>query len=328
MENKQNKKIKSFAVSTISKMEDVHPMDAKNYSRMKYGDPIATRRSAIQITSHLFRQPEITKYIHADKTIFITSSAYGYVPTASYSVTREVTKLLAASGVKIDRIKFVRNGDFSTNHYGTLSAEERAKKMTSRNIHLTEEDLVKIKDGFVLVIDDIAITGSHERKIHEILSQTEARDWAFIYLYKLDTELGNKIPETEEHLNRADIKTVLDLIPFFRIYTEYDLKLRLNSRVLKFILTTEPESFYDVSHDVAVKHLKEFFALIDDKILADVYRAAMSPDGYHADPKFAEGLHILREEILERRGLSRLFNKIMASIEENLNKETETPVLA
>ena len=183
---------------------------------MKYGDPIATRRSAIQVASHLFRQPEITKYIHANKTIIITSSAFGYLPTASYAVTREVTKLLNSSGVKTDRIKFIRSGDFSTNHYGTLSANDRAEKMANRNIYLSETDQKKIKDGFVLVIDDIAITGSHERKLHDILLKTEARDWAFLYLYKMDEHLGSKIPETEEWLNRAEIKHVLDLFLWHR----------------------------------------------------------------------------------------------------------------
>lgn len=300
----------SFASRYITRTEDLSIHDRKLYSRMKYGDPIATKQAAIQITAEILRHHLIIEKIRSGETVLVTSSAFGVIPTASYAITREVTKLLAASGVKVGRIKFQRRGDFGTNDYGSLTAEERDRKMNSRKMDLSDEDKRKVKGGFILIIDDINVTGSHEKKLHELLCQTEAENWAFVYQYKLDKDLAAARPETEELLNRAQILTVLDLLPFFRTYpASSDMKLRLNSRALKFILSTEPESKYDVDQQTKIGHLMKFFGTIEDEILVQIFRATFSADGYHTDPKFTDGIRVLGEAVLERQNLHRLFKR-------------------
>ncbi len=313
-----HREIKNFAVASITEVDTLSQEDIHAYSRMKYGDPIATKRLAIQLTAKILTHPETARCIHSGEPIVVTSSAFGIVPTASYALTREVTKLLIASGVKVERIKFNRQGDFATNHYGTLTAAERTKKMASRKISLKDDDRKRVAGRFVVVIDDINVTGSHERKLNQVLSQTDARDWAFAYLYFLDRDLSATKPETEEYLNRAEIKTVLDLLDFFRIYPNgTGLKTRLNSRALKFILSTEPESEYDVDHRTKIEHLKIFFGRIEDEILAQIYQAANSPDCYSQDPKFADGINLLYAEILKRNTISRLFRRQASFIQAN-----------
>ena len=253
-------KPKRLAAKIIFKTENLHDFETKMYSRMKYGDPVATKRIALHLASAITNHPFVQKLIISEEPILITSSAFGVIPTASYSVAREVTKLLQSLDVKHDRIKFERGGDFATNHYGTMTADERSAAMKKRQIFLSKTDKEKIKNKHVLIIDDISVTGSHEKKLHQLLSESGAKDWIFAYYYLLGKKIAAQSPETEEDLNRSEIRTVLDLIPFFKDYSKNTgYKLRLNSRVLKFILTTTPESIYDVDAYTKEAHLKYFF---------------------------------------------------------------------
>lgn len=314
--------VKSFAVIEITDIKTIGTEEARLYSRMKYGDPIATRRIALMIAAEILKRPETCRYINAGETIYISSSAYGAVPTASHAISKEVEKLLFSADIKVKRIKFHRKGDFATNHYGTLGVEERAAKMTSRKIFLRPRDQERIKGQFVLIVDDINVTGSHERKLHDVLSQTGACDWAFAYAYRLDKGLAAQKPETEEYLNRAAVKSVFDLVPFFRTYPHCSrLKLHLNSRVLKFILSTKPEGWYDVGHRTKIDQIRVFLENLEDEILFRIYRAAISSDGYSLDQKFSEGMTMLRESILKRTDRrTSLARKIQAGIPLCLSK--------
>lgn len=307
--------LKSFAATEITSLETLGIEEARMYSRMKYGDPIATRRIAMVIVAEILKRPETCKHINAGETLYVASSAYGAVPTASHSITREVIKLLNSADISAKRIKFVRKGDFATNHYGTLNAEDRVAKMSSRKISIRPKDEKKVADQFVVIVDDIVVTGSHEKKLHDVLLHTSAGDWAFVYAYRLGRDLASRNPETEEHLNRASVRSVLDLLPFFKTYpTSSGLKLNLNSRVLKFILSMEPEGAYDSDFQTKLFETKLFLDSLEDDILAKIYRAATSSDGYSRDDKFSHGIALLHEAIIGRDTLANLARKIQAKM--------------
>lgn len=300
------KKIQRIYVHNIKSKDTLSEFEAKEYSFMKYGDPIVARRSAIHLASRLLNDKKTLEKIRSHEITFIASSAHGIVPTASHAIAKDVCRLLESIGLNVRTLKIHRDGDFATNCYGTLSASQRKEKMASRQIYLDEESLEGIKDNFIIAIDDILVTGSHESKLHKVLLKTQADDWLFAYLMKLDKKFAKESPEYEEYLNRAAIQKATQMFPFFQIPFGPDLKFRVNSRALKFLLTTAPESPFDPSSKDKINDLNKFYSKLTDIILAKVYRASISSDGYVNSEKYAKGLEILNAHVRRRPLVRRL----------------------
>lgn len=304
------KSIHRIAVHKIKDERALTEFETKEYSLMKYGDPIVARRSAIHLASALLDDKEILEKIRSHKITFIASSAYGIVPTASHAIASDVCRLFSSIGLNVQKLKIERSGDFATNHYGTLNAVERKAKMETRKIYLDTESSENIAGNYIIAIDDILVTGSHEQKLHNVLTETKASDWTFAYLMQLDKKFAQTHPEYEENLNRAAVKKATDLLPFFQIPFGPELKFRVNSRALKFLLTTKPDSPFDPSEEEKIRDLHDFYNRLTDVIIAKIYRAAISSDGYINSEKFYDGLSILHFHVDQRSTVRRIIKRL------------------
>jgi hypothetical protein len=307
-----------FSVYEIDDLDDLDSGLPELYSRMKYGDPLAVREVAERMAAGFLLNINFDEVLRSTrKPVIITSSAYGEVPTAAHAVSIQLVRILRENGVPVDTVKIDRNGDFGTSDYGTMSLEERKRRMGQRKIVLSKEAREKLKDAFAIVVDDVHVTGSHEKTLKELLETCEAKECVFSYLVEFSPNLAQREPQTEEKLNRAIVKTVTDLAPFFVEPIDPNLELRINARTIKFIMTTTPESELDDEQVEKVKKLSLFLSALDEPVLQKVYASAMSADGYWQNSKYELGFRAIEREMI-RRGLqsvesaNRRENKISA----------------
>ncbi len=309
-------KHRKVAVLEIDTRDQIVPQLASLYSRMKYGDPQAVRAIAVLMLNRILSDPQASCWINDLKVVSITSSAYGEVPTAANAIALDVARLLEERGAVVEHLKIERSGDFATTHYGTMSPEERAVRMQSRKIYITSEVKERLKGAKLIVIDDVNVTGSHERTINEVLRDTEAEGYLFCYLIDFTNQMAKNDPQAEEYLNRAYVKTVIDLLPFFNLNQESGLVFQLNARAVKFILTTDSDTESNLSKEEKVNLLIEFLGKLDDQMLQLLYKAASSTDGYSTNPKFKLAFQLVENELLERglisiRQLNQANNRIV-----------------
>lgn len=295
----KNQTSKKVAIQKINLENDLHKDFRQMYSRMKYGDPNAVRESAELMVKKILNEPLVANAIFNNETIAITSSAFGDVPTAANAITQDIIKILKGKGINIKSIKIDRAGDFSTTTYGNMSPSERKKRIKSRKISISKQNLSGIKDRLLIIIDDLNATGSHEKTLKDVLKKSEAKSFIFCYLVDFSDELANSDPQTEERLNHSFVTNIDDLLCFYKDIPKSDLILRINARTIKFILTTEA----DQNHSQADKiiQLRKFLEKVEDSILLRLYYAAISKDGYYKNPNFINGFNILAEQLIARR---------------------------
>lgn len=289
----------SLVVKTVDSKDSSRIGFRSMYSRMKYGDPMAVRKFSELIANAIYSQLFATGIISFSEQVVLTSSAFGAVPTASHVVMKSVIHLLQRRGIRIDEIKIDRNGDFETTNYGSMDLFERQQRMLGRNISMSDQAREMVKGKVAIVIDDVSVTGSHERTLRELLSTTEAKAVVFTYLLAFSKELANKEPQVEEYYNHAAVKTVADLEPWFKNLERNNMRLTVNARTIKFILSTEDDQ--NSSKVEKLSRLKAFLSKLDDSVISKLYAAATSSDGYCHKAKFVDGFYVLGDLAVSRR---------------------------
>ncbi len=291
---------KKLAVIELDSRDQISPDLADLYSRMKYGDPRAVRAVAMLMVQEILADPEASCWVNDLKVVSITSSAYGQVPTAANAVALDLAYLLKERGVSVEYLKIERLGDFGTTHYGNMLPDERLVRMRTRKIYIKPETQEKLRGAKLIIVDDVNVTGSHERTLNEAILTTQVDDYLFCYFLNFSDAMADRDPQAEEYLNRAAVKTVLDLIPFFGEDQKTGLPFRVNARAAKFLLATNPDDECSLDKQTKVEMLITFLKVISDEVLVMVYTAATSTDGYSTNPRFKDGFRLVENEMLER----------------------------
>lgn len=287
-----SEKFVRIAVHSIGKLDELSPRFQQRYSHMKHGDPKAIWESAEKIIAAMFTDLEISGAIERGESIVLTSSAFGSVPSAIHAVVKAMKYLLQEKKVDVSVIKIDRAGDFGNSKYGALSPKERKGAISNRQIFLSETAREAVKDKLVVCVDDIRVTGRHEKSLRKVLESTSAKFLRFCYLVCFSKELADMNPAAEEALNHAAIRTLGDLLPFTTVDFE------VNARTIKLILTTTPH--VDKSKAEMLKDLREYLAHDDDETVLKFYEAAISNDGYCTFPQYIDGFHVLANVAISR----------------------------
>lgn len=174
-----------------------------DYSKFKYGDG----KYSAQYGRALARLalPLIPKKV---STIFVTSSGFSFVPPAAHSLVYPFVEELKRLGVeevypfKVERTS-ISNGD-----YAKMTKEQRNKELSAKNLFVDYS--VDLTDAFVISLDDVRITGTHEKALDNTLKEAGAS--TVKHLYVLDAWDERKNPHTEAALNLFSIKEVEDFI--------------------------------------------------------------------------------------------------------------------
>lgn len=118
--------------------------------------------------------------------------------------------------------------------YGEMSAEDRYRLIKGDRFYIDKDFLEGKK---LLFLDDIKITGTHERIIVNMLNGYEVTNDCYMLYF---AELINKeIPANiENYLNNYYVRSVDEVADIIK-----NEKFCFNTRVVKFILNAEPEKF-------------------------------------------------------------------------------------
>lgn len=276
---------------------------AREYSRMKYGDPDATHSIAERLTDLLVNSPEFQQHLPANRRILLASSAFGSIPTAAYALAREMKVILDQEGFEVLTVKFQREGGFHRTDYGALNFEERLQVLKKRKIGISAADRELLEGATLLVVDDLRSTGAHELALQQLLqAQTGVQNIIFAYWIAFGADLSSQNPMQEESINHSNISSLSDLLPFF---ADGQNPPYLNSRVLKFMLLGGLEEKVEGQKGSDSKaERKRFFQQLPLATCLRIYEAALSRDGYHSRGKFKGGIRILESVLLERGALT------------------------
>jgi PRTase ComF-like len=251
-----------------------------DYSRFKFGDDTMARSFGYALADGFIRK-------HLDspdfpQPIVVISSPYSFIPTATFAMKNHfvarLNRHLAQQNLPVVEETKVHRTVTYKEDYGALSAEERMQLIGNDSFHI---DHTFVKGKTLLFLDDIRITGSHERMILKMTEQYQLNNKIFLlYFAQLDNPAIH--PRYENFLNYYFVKSVFDIENIVN-----NGAFVFNTRVIKYILNSDFVSF------------KIFSDKMSEHFLNTLYDLALG-NSYHQMESYAQNLDYLNEILLNK----------------------------
>jgi hypothetical protein len=230
-------KIVRFSAKSFMGMDDLG-FSAEEYSKFKYGSKRVSRLFGKELGEMFFKSLTIRDELEQIKAtpIVVSSAPFKFIPVAStilkdYFVSAFNEQWSKENEPIID-LKITRGHSYNDD-YGAMSEIERYKVISSDNFYI---DKVLIQEKTLILIDDIRISGSHERVMLKLLEDAQFEGTVFFVYYA--AYLGEGSPTIENDLNYAFVKCLLDVDWIIK-----NDKFQFNTRVVKYILKAPKEEF-------------------------------------------------------------------------------------
>lgn len=256
--------------------------DPATYSKFKFGDKDAAREFGYALAKSFVKSVVFNAAIFSKKQMVIISSPYCFIPTATFAMKNYFVQFLNQELVQrnfpvLQETKIHRTITYKED-YGELSAEERMKLISKDGFEI---DLGFIKDKFLIFLDDIKITGSHERVIERMMTEQQiTNDHAFVYFAELIDSSIN--PKVENYLNYYYVKNLLDLDKIIK-----NKNFLFNTRVVKYILNYKDEVEFNYFINYQAK-----------RTLATLYHLALG-NSYHTIPDYQKNLKAIENLLIQ-----------------------------
>jgi len=251
--------------------------DPNDYSRFKFGDDLVARSFGKALADGFIRYYLADNRI--DDQIVVISSPYSFIPTATFAMKNYFVSqlnrwLVENGGLTVQESKVHRTITYKED-YGELSAEERMNLIGNDSFHI-DRDFLEGKT--LLFLDDIKITGSHERMILKMAKEYGLKNEMHMLYF---AELVNKEihPNVENFLNYHQVKSIFDLERI--ISNGY---FCFNTRVVKYILNTASASF------------SIFLERMDHDFIHQLYDLSLG-NSYHLMDAYADNLQLIKSYI-------------------------------
>jgi len=261
------------------------PFSAEQYSKFKFGDKNISRKFGFDLATGFIKQ---FLSIHPiENQIVVASSPYDFIPTATFAMknyfVQKLNDYLAERGLPVVQETKIHRTVTYKEDYGALSAEERMRLISNDQFHM---DWKFINDKTVIYMDDIKITGSHEKVIRRMISDTNPHlehtcNKVFIYFAELANP--NVDPKVENTLNYYFVK---DLYSLDKVIKNEDWIP--NTRVVKYIFKRDNEQF------------DTFIQFQPLKVLQTIYHLAIG-NSYHLMPEYNENITKVRKILLQNK---------------------------
>jgi hypothetical protein len=250
------------------------PFDANAYSRFKFGDDYAAAIFGIAlakgfIKNHLAGKTNVGQ-------IVVISSPYSFIPTATFALkdhfVGELNKWLAGENEPVVQETKIHRSITYKEDYGELDAEQRMNLISKDVFHI---DTSFLKNKLLVFLDDIKITGSHERMITKMLHDFNVSNEVYLLYYAelINTHIH---PSVENTLNYYSVKSIFDLKNI--IHQE---RFRINTRLVKYILNCPEDQFI-----IFMQEQDTYFSNL-------LYNMAIG-NGYHLIEAYARNLATLQ----------------------------------
>ncbi|MBP1652659.1 MAG: hypothetical protein H6Q26_2816 [Bacteroidetes bacterium] len=248
-----------------------------DYSRFKFGDDVVARDFGIALAEGYIRNH--LHYVPPEKQLVVISSPYAFIPTATFAMKNHfvfrLNRWLAEEGYPVVQEAKVHRTITYKEDYGELNASERLKLIGNDSFHV---DKAFLEGKTVIFLDDIRITGSHERMILRMVDEYELKnDICMLYF----AELANHSihPNIENYLNYHCVKSIFDLEKIIQ-----GDSFQINTRIVKYILNYDYDSFC-----IFLQNQTENFVNL-------LYNMALG-NGYHTIDAYARNLGFINTYI-------------------------------
>ena len=252
--------------------------DADDYSRFKFGDGEVSRYFGTDLADGFIS--EILTKQPIEKQIVVISSPYSFIPTATFAMKNHfvcrLNRWLAHHGYPVVQETKVHRTITYKEDYGELDAEQRINLIGNDSFHIDKDFL---KDKTLLFLDDIKITGSHERMIMKMVDAYGLHNDIYM-LYFAELVNNNIHPNIENYLNYHQVTSIFDLHKIIN-----DSSFCINTRLVKYILNYEHDKFRVFIEDQSVAFLEK------------MYNNALG-NGYHTIEAYQQNLGFIKKLLL------------------------------
>jgi hypothetical protein len=269
-------RIERFSLHQIQSPEEFGFV-AEEYSRFKHGAENVAQQYGYALADGLTAHCLSLHY--GGEPIVVISSAYSHIPTASFYMKNYFADKL--NGYLFDRgypvveeAKIYRSVSYRDD-YGEMSAEQRYKLIKGDTFYI---DKTFLEGKLLLFLDDIKITGTHERIILNMLNRHDLSNTCYMLYF---AELTDKSipPNIENRLNYAYVKGLDEIDAIIK-----NERFRFNTRVVKLILNGEDRLF------------DRFIEKQEIQFIRDLYYQAIGNE-YFKFPKYYRNLTQLKKII-------------------------------
>ena len=186
---------------SLHKINNAETFDfsAFEYSCFKYGNDAIAEKFGNALAKGFIKEKLSNINIH--KQIVVISSPYAFIPTATFAMKNyfvfTLNRWLAENNLPIVQETKVHRTITYKEDYGELSAADRMKLIGNDSFHIDSNFLA---DKILIFLDDIKITGSHERMITKMLSNYNLTNDTYL-LYFAELINSDINPNIENYLN-------------------------------------------------------------------------------------------------------------------------------
>jgi len=248
--------------------------NAGEYSRFKFGDGLISQSFGTALAEGFIQDVLAKEAIQ--QQIVVISSPYAFIPTATFAMKDHfvfrLNHWLAENNLPVVQETKVHRTITYKEDYGELNAEQRMSLIGNDSFHIDAEFL---KGKTLLFLDDIKITGSHERMISKMIKQYHLHNDIHMLYF---AELANPAihPNIENYLNYHDVSSIFDLDGIIN-----SGNFCINTRIVKYILN------YNHAH---------FCLFIQNKpnaFINQLYNMALG-NSYHTMDSYALNLNYIK----------------------------------
>ncbi|SDP88118.1 PRTase ComF-like [Mucilaginibacter sp. OK268] len=248
-----------------------------DYSRFKFGDDAVAKYFGAHLADGFIRDYLAENPIK--QQVVVISSPYSFIPTATFAMKNwfvaRLNRWLARHSYPVVQETKVHRTITYKEDYGELDAEQRMNLIGNDSFHIDKDFL---QDKTLIFLDDIKITGSHERMIMKMVGEYGLSNDIFM-LYFAELVNKNIHPNIENHLNYHQVKNIFDLDGIVK-----SNNFCINTRIVKYILNYDFESFCIFIQDQTF----DFINLLYDMALGN---------GYHTIEAYELNLNFIKENL-------------------------------
>ncbi|WP_158826745.1 phosphoribosyltransferase family protein [Mucilaginibacter lacusdianchii] len=209
---------------------------AADYSRFKFGDDKVSAQFGKALADGFIQDVLETKAIQ--QQLVVISSPYSFIPTATFAMKNyfvfQLNRWLAGNGLPVVQEAKVHRTITYKEDYGALDAEQRMSLISNDSFHI---DANFLEGKVLLFLDDIKITGSHERMISKMIAEYKLQNEVHM-LYFAELVNSSIHPNIENDLNYHEVKTIFDLDKIIN-----SGQFAINTRLVKYILNYAHQDF-------------------------------------------------------------------------------------
>lgn len=254
--------------------------DPSSYSRFKFGDEQVAKEFGKSLAKGFIN--DYLSVCKINEQIVVLSSPYSFIPTATFAMKTyfvfALNEWLVENGFNVIQEAKVHRTITYKEDYGELNAEQRLSLISNDSFHIDEKF---IEGKSLIFLDDIRITGSHERMIVNMVDKYRLKNAVYM-LYFAELINKNIHPKVENYLNYYSVKSIYDLRPI--IHSRF---FQINTRIVKYILNSDPIDF------------KEFIWTESSEFKQLLYNMAIG-NGYHTIDAYTANLNFLKRNCINK----------------------------